>query len=90
VKSTLRNSPVYKFPNISVNNYDGVVQLSGFVYKEEQKAEAADLARRVPGVTEVINNVSLVPTAMGGPATREAGITSGRDTNSVPLAPRSP
>src|SRR5438067_2518925 len=69
VKSALNGSPVYKFPHVAVNTYNGVVQLSGFVYKEEQKAEATELAKRVPGVTEVINNVSLAPppvTAMKG------------------------
>src|SRR6185436_2056092 len=61
VTSVLDDSPVYKFPNVRVSTYNGVVQLSGFVIKDEQKIEAAELARRVPGVTEVINNISLAP-----------------------------
>ena len=69
VTSVLDESPVYKFPNVRVSTYNGVVQLSGFVIKDEQKIEAAELARRVPGVTEVINNISLAPMgATGAPA----------------------
>jgi hypothetical protein len=42
--------------------------------------EAAELARRVPGVTEVINNISLAPIGSGGdPLVRQR---SGR-TNAV-------
>ena len=63
VTSVLDESPVYKFSNVRVTTYKGVVQLSGFVIKDEQKIEAAELARRVPGVTEVINNISLAPMA---------------------------
>lgn len=61
VAETLENSPVYKFPQVKVATFNGVVQLSGFVVKDEQKMEAAELARRVAGVTEVINNISLAP-----------------------------
>src|SRR5437867_5369453 len=56
VRSNLNNSPVYKFPYVKVAAYNGTVQLSGFVSKDEQKNEAVELARRVPGVTDVINN----------------------------------
>lgn len=66
VNEALEDSPVYKFPNVRVAAYNGVVQLSGFVIKDEQKSEAAELARRIPGVTEVINNISLAPTTPSG------------------------
>jgi BON domain-containing protein len=105
VKSTLSHSPVYKFPNVRVTTYDGVVQLSGFVYKEEQKTEATELARRVPGVVEVINNISMVPatpgsasaremrdmSASGGLPARDATSTgSQRETNFAPVTPAVP
>ena len=67
VKSALNSSPVYKFPNVGVITYNGVVQLNGFVHKDEQKQEATELARRVPGVVEVINHVSLATAEMGSP-----------------------
>ena len=79
VAGALKDSPVYKFPHVRVSTFNGVVQLSGFVVKDEQKGEAAELARRVPGVTEVINNISLAP--VGAPGPYDA---YGRRTNSPP------
>lgn len=71
VREALRESPVYKFPHVNVATFNGVVQLSGFVVRDEQKAEASELARRVAGVTEVINNISLAPVDQRpGPDTR--------------------
>jgi len=92
VRSSLNNSPVYKFPHVAVATYNGVVQLSGFVYKDEQKNEASELAKRVPGVTEVINSIALAPAgtvAVGGTAARDAAAT-GHDTNVPPGAVRNP
>src|SRR6266704_4301598 len=71
VRSELNGSPVYKFPHVRVSAYNGAVQLSGFVNREEQKTEATELARRVPGVTEVINNISMVPSGTGGMPARD-------------------
>lgn len=67
VRGSLGESPVYKFPYVNVSTFNGVVQLSGFVTREEQKAEAGELARRVPGVVEVINNISLEPPGITSP-----------------------
>jgi hyperosmotically inducible periplasmic protein len=69
VKDALEDHPMYKFPEVRVMTYGGVVQLSGFVNSDEQKTKAGDLAKRVEGVHEVINNISLKPTATG----RETG-----------------
>jgi len=87
VTHSLNASPVYKFPHVAVTTYNGVVQLSGFVYKDEQKTEAAELAKRIPGVTEVINNISLAPpgtAAVGGTVARDGASTTGRDTSVPP------
>ena len=65
VKDALQESPTYKFEEVRVMTYGGVVQLSGFVSTDEQKSRAAALARKVDGVHEVINNISLKPTATG-------------------------
>ena len=75
VKDALDDAPVYKFPEVRVMTYGGVVQLSGFVSSEEQKTKAAELAKRVEGVHEVINNISLKPTATG----RESGYQQNPD-----------
>ena len=61
VKGALNDSPVYKFPHVDVTTYNGVVQLNGFVHRDEQKAVAADVARSIDGVREVINNISIIP-----------------------------
>lgn len=59
VKSALDDSPVYKFPDVKVNTYNGVVQLTGFVESEEQKRKAEEIARNVRDVTSVQNQISL-------------------------------
>src|SRR5438067_6456876 len=55
VRSELRREPVFKFHDVDVKTFDGVVQLSGFVNTDEQKRRAEELARQVPGVVEVQN-----------------------------------
>jgi len=92
VKSALNHSPVYKFPEVDVATYNGVVQLNGFVHREEQKAVAADVARNTEGVREVINNISLVsqdPAAYGGTVDPKTGVR-GSGTNQPPPGYRSP
>jgi hyperosmotically inducible protein len=65
VQSGLQNEPVYKFSDVDVKTFDGVVQLSGFVNTEEQKRRAAEIAQQTPGVSQVVNNITLKP--MGAP-----------------------
>lgn len=76
VRGALNDSPVYKFPHVDVTTYNGVVQLSGFVHRDEQKAVAADMARSIEGVREVINNISMVPQdpAYGGTVDPKTGV----------------
>lgn len=52
----VRDSSV-KARDIKVETSQGVVQLSGFVNNETEKTRAADIAREVPGVREVRNDV---------------------------------
>lgn len=61
VKHDLNREPVYKFGEVDVKTYDGVVQLSGFVDTEDQKHRAGDIARQAEGVTQVVNNITLKP-----------------------------
>src|SRR4051812_44342425 len=65
VQTELRNEPVFKFGDVDVKTYAGVVQLNGFVNTEDQKRRAAEIAQQTPGVNQVINNLTLKP--MGGP-----------------------
>ena len=59
VKSALANDPQYKYPDVNVDTFKGVVQLSGFVNTREQKSRAGDLAKRVENVKDVENNITV-------------------------------
>lgn len=63
VQNALNLQPVYKFPDVHVHTFRGVVQLSGFVASEAQKQAASEIAERVRGVAEVENSISLAPLA---------------------------
>ena len=65
VEKKLKSDPMYKFDSVSVNTFDGVVQLNGFVDNQSQAQRAEDLARGVPGVTQVVNGMLLKPTPTG-------------------------
>jgi hypothetical protein len=59
VQHDLNREPVYKFNDVDVKTFDGVVQLSGFVNSQEQKERAGEIAKRAEGVTQVVNNITL-------------------------------
>lgn len=59
VQDALRNEPVYKFSDVDVKTFNGVVQLSGFVNTDDQKQRAGDLAQHVQGVAQVVNSIAL-------------------------------
>jgi hyperosmotically inducible periplasmic protein len=59
VEERLRSDPAYKFTDVKVVAYEGKVQLSGFVDKNEQKGQAEEIAKKVPGVKEVRNDIAL-------------------------------
>ncbi|SRR5258706_4089820 len=61
VKGALNDARVYKFDDVKVTAYKGVVQLSGFVDTPEQKDKAGEVAKRVDWVRDVVNNISLKP-----------------------------
>jgi hyperosmotically inducible protein len=50
---------VYKYPDVKVATANGTVQLSGFVNEQAQKDNAGKLAKSVPGVKDVINNITV-------------------------------
>jgi len=61
VQSRMKNEPVYKFESVEVNTFGGIVQLSGFVNSPDQKRRAEEIARHVPGVSQVVNALVLKP-----------------------------
>ena len=61
VNSELKANPIYKFEDVSVNTYRGVVQLNGWVTQPEQKQIAERIAKNTPGVLDVVNNLTMKP-----------------------------
>jgi len=59
VKRELQADSLYKYDNVTVTTFKDTVQLGGFVSVKEQKVRAEDLARRVDGVKDVRNNITV-------------------------------
>ncbi len=59
VRKALADDPRFKFGDVNVATFKGVVQLSGFVGSYDQKTRAAEVASKVDGVKEVQNLISL-------------------------------
>jgi hyperosmotically inducible periplasmic protein len=57
--AALDANPIYYFRDIEVSVDDGVVRLSGFVWTTDALYHAQQIARRVPGVTQVKNEMEL-------------------------------
>lgn len=59
VKSALSDDAQYKYPMVEVKTFKGTAQLSGFVNTRDQKARAGDIAKRIEGVRDVENNITV-------------------------------
>ena len=59
VQSKLTADRISNFTRVDVDTTNGVVALNGIVSSAEQKERAAQLARRVDGVRNVINNLQV-------------------------------
>jgi len=59
VNTAFANSPAFKFPDVQVASFKGRIQLSGFVQSGDQKSAAESIAKRIPGVVEVENQIAL-------------------------------
>ena len=59
VRKALSADTQYKYPDVNVQTFKGVVQLSGFVNTRDQKNRAGDIAEKVEGVTKVENNITV-------------------------------
>lgn len=57
VKGEILGDPKLKVLQINVETMQGVVQLSGFVDSRESDVRAVELARRVPGVKSVKDDI---------------------------------
>jgi osmotically-inducible protein OsmY len=59
VKAAVLNEPTLKSAEINVETFKGVVQLSGFVSSQADISKAVEVARGVPGVKSVKNDMRL-------------------------------
>ena len=59
VKTAIFNEPTLKSTEISVETFKGEVQLSGFVSSIEQTNKAVEVAKTIPGVTSVKNDMRV-------------------------------
>ena len=59
VKSLLANDDFFKSFQISVETYQGVVQLSGFVNSQQAVDKAGEIVRSVQGVQSLKNNLMV-------------------------------
>lgn len=80
VREALAHAPVYKFNNVHVDVYDGIVQLSGFAETKEQKQYAGEIAGRVQGVRQLLNDIAVKPAELVSPT----GYTYGRQYPPAP------
>lgn len=61
VKTSMLNDPAVGGLRIDVDTFKGAVTLSGRVKSQAEKDQAITLARRVTGVTEVKDNLQIIP-----------------------------
>jgi osmotically-inducible protein OsmY len=59
VKAALVADPTTKAHQITVETFQGKVQLSGFVESSEARSRAVEIARNVEGVKDVKNSLQL-------------------------------
>ena len=59
VMMALAEDTQYKYTAVNVETHKGTVQLSGFVNSRGEKNRAGDLAEKVPGVKDVVNNITV-------------------------------
>ena len=59
VKTAVFNEPTLKSAEINVETFKGVVQLSGFVNSQADVNKAVTVARGVPGVKSVKNDMRV-------------------------------
>jgi len=61
IEKKLGNEPTYKFSEVKVSTFAGIVQLSGFVNTDGEKDRAEEIAKNTDGVTQVANGIALKP-----------------------------
>jgi hypothetical protein len=60
VESAMRSNPYFPDEHVTVTIKDGVVTLHGFIYDEWDLRVAMRIARKIPGVKRVVNDMEIV------------------------------
>jgi osmotically-inducible protein OsmY len=66
VYAALNDNPVFYFRDVDVSVDDGVATLGGYVWTTDALYSAQRIARKVPGVTRVVDRMELERAAMRG------------------------
>jgi hypothetical protein len=61
IRKDLQTEPTYKFSEVDVSTFAGIVQLSGFVNTQGEKDRAEQIAQDERGVSQVVNGIALKP-----------------------------
>ena len=61
VLDQLSKDPKVRSTEIGIGASHGVITLTGYVYKDEERIEAEKIARKVTGVLEVANDIQVRP-----------------------------
>jgi hypothetical protein len=89
IQAKMFQDPVLKARDIRVVSQKGVVVLEGTVESDQEKAVAERLANEAKGVKQVINQLSVVPTApAAAPAPARAEAPANAGVTPPPPAPR--
>ena len=59
VREALAAAPQYRFEGVQVTAGNGVVQLRGFVNTSSQRSTAGEVASKVAGVKDIVNNITV-------------------------------
>lgn len=70
LKAKLVSDKIGNLTKTNVNVRHGVVTLEGTVDTEEQKTHATEVARRIDGVKEVVNNLKVASSPAASPGTK--------------------
>jgi len=63
VRAVLGQDTQYKYGKVRVETFNGTVQLSGSVNSMDQKYRAGEIASRLDGVREVVNDITVSESA---------------------------
>lgn len=68
VKSAIHKDSILKSANINVESYRGIVQLTGFVDRQEQKDRATEIMRSIQGTKGLHNDIVVARAPYSEPA----------------------